>query len=200
MSTGSPLGEWNPGLDDTVTLDAACDKMPGDDAATVPWYVRLLENPASPIALPGAVDLFGHDCIHILLGRGMLPQDEAFVIGVTMGASGTLAAWQHRLYTLCARYMYYGSYRFSRTDLLVFDMGVEFAKHSGIRPLHDVPWRDLLDHPLGELRASLGIDTSHLTALYDGERALWPRSVAAQRLPRRSSTVVARDADASAPV
>lgn len=185
MTTSGSLAEWNPGLDDAVTLRAAYDAMPGDDASAIPWYVRLLENPASPVALPGAIDLFGHDCVHILLGRGTLPPDEAFVLGVTMGAAGRLRPWQQRVYAGCARRLYRGVFRFSRTDRLVFDVAVEFARHSGIRPLHRAPWRSLLDRPLGDIRSRLGVDTRQLTAVYESERTLWPRSPAAQRLPRR---------------
>ena len=187
MTKPGSLAQWNPGLDDAVTLRVAYDNMPGDDASVIPWYVRLLENPASPVALPGAIDLFGHDCVHILLGRGTLPQDEAFVLGVTMGASRRLRTWQQHTYSVCARHLYRGVFRLSRVDRLVFDIAVEFARRSGIKPLHKTPWRDLLDRPLGEIRASLGVDARQLIALYDSERVLWPSSPAAQRLPRRLS-------------
>lgn len=35
----------------------------------IPWIVRLLENPQSPLALSGKISLFDHDCLHILLNR-----------------------------------------------------------------------------------------------------------------------------------
>ncbi|MYT28572.1 hypothetical protein GTY73_06920 [Streptomyces sp. SID8354] len=197
MPARGSLAEWNPGLDDTVTLRTAYDAMPGDDSAAIPWYIRLLENPASPVALPGAIDLLGHDCIHILLGRGTLPPDEAFVIGVTMGASGELGAWQEKLFTLGARYLYRGGFRFSRTDLEVFRTAVDFARETGIRPLHTLPWRDLMNRRLGRLRAAAGIDTRALTAAYERERARWPASAASRRLPRGPSPRPARDQDAS---
>ncbi|WP_406504782.1 hypothetical protein [Streptomyces sp. NBC_00212] len=185
MTTPGSLAAWTPGLDDATTLRAAYEAMPGDDASAIPWYVRLLENPASPLALPGAIDLFGHDCVHIVLGRGTLSQDEAFVLGVTMGASGRLRMWQRQLYRLCARRLYRSVFRFSRVDCLVFDLGVEFAGEAGIARLHQVPWRSLLDRPLGEIRQSLGIDPGRLATVYASERALWPASAAAQRLPTR---------------
>jgi hypothetical protein len=160
--------------------------MPGDGASATPWYVRLAENPVSPIAFPGAVDLFGHDCIHLLLGRGTHLQDEAFVIGVTMGASGRLDPWRRHGYLLWARCAYRGPYRLRR-DRLVFDIGVEFGRNGRTRPLHNVAWRDMLDHPLGELRAAHGIDVDDLLTIYESERVLWPASPAGRRLPRRSA-------------
>ena len=55
---------WNPGLDNAGrSLGSIYRSMPGDLSSTVPWYVRLLENPDSPVALAGAVDLRGHDGI-----------------------------------------------------------------------------------------------------------------------------------------
>ncbi|WP_433349723.1 hypothetical protein [Micromonospora sp. CA-111912] len=183
MTTPPALSDWVPGLDDSATLAEAHAGMPGDDPSVVPWYVRLLENPASPVALPGNVDLFGHDSIHIILGRGTLPSDEAFVLGATMGSSGRLSRWQQKLFTLATSKLYRGPWRLGRDDLLLFEMAVRFAAHQSIQPLGDVPWRDLLSWPLGEIRAKLGIHPPDLLRFYATERALWPHSAAARRLP-----------------
>lgn len=57
----------------------------------VPFLVRLVENPALDLpfmdVFHGATDLPTHDYLHIVLGRGLLAKDEAFVIGFTMGAT-----------------------------------------------------------------------------------------------------------------
>ena len=179
----------SPGLADEPTLRALYDSMPGDQATAIPWYVRLLENPASPLALPGAIDLFGHDCIHILLGRGMLPQDEEFVIGFTMAASGKLSKWQQRLFTLCACYIYRSTYRFSGTDRRVFDLAADFAIQCGARPVHDIAWREMVDWEIGDVRASVGIEVTGLITVYEAEIALCPGSDASMRLPRRDASV-----------
>jgi hypothetical protein len=171
-------------LDDRATLGEVYAGMPGDPDLAIPWYVRLLENPASRVALPGAIDLFGHDCIHITLGRGMLPQDEAFVIGVTMGASGRLRPWQYRLYTYASRRVYRGPYRLSRADVRVFDLGLDFARRHRLPALHRVGWRDLLDRPLGQVRATVGLDRDALYDAYERARRIHPDSRAASRLPR----------------
>ena len=59
----------------------------------VPLIIKLVENPKyfTSKLFTGAVDLFTHDCIHVLLGRGLLPKDEAFVIGYTMGSGKKMA-------------------------------------------------------------------------------------------------------------
>ena len=54
----------------------------------ISWLVWLIENPKSPFHLHGAVTLRDHDHIHVLLGRGQANDDEAFVIGFTMGNDG----------------------------------------------------------------------------------------------------------------
>lgn len=45
----------------------------------------LLENPDSPLPFAGKIDLYRHDCLHLLLERGLSVEDEAFVVGFTMG-------------------------------------------------------------------------------------------------------------------
>jgi len=79
--------EWNPGLDnDELTLQAVFDTLPGAGPDEIDQMVRLLENPASPYALPGAVRLRHHDCIHILLGRGLLNQGLRGLDGIGVRA------------------------------------------------------------------------------------------------------------------
>jgi hypothetical protein len=156
--------------------------MPSNPASEVPWYVRLLENPSSPLALPGAIDLFGHDCIHILLGRGLLAQDEAFVLGFTMGASGRCSAWQAALFRLCSRHVYRGPFRFSEIDCRVFSLALQSAIDAQVEPLERVDFSAWLERPVGELRAALGVDAGELRALYAHEARCFPHTAASLRL------------------
>ena len=80
----------------------------------VPLIIKLTENPnyfTSKI-FTGAVDLFSHDCIHILLGRGVLPKDDAFVIGYTMGSSKRMKRWRRNLFLWVAKNLYPEGYKF----------------------------------------------------------------------------------------
>ncbi|MCI4066215.1 Coq4 family protein [Micromonospora sp. R77] len=183
------LSNWVPSLDGEQTLGEAYAEMPGDDASVVPWYVRLLENPASPVALPGAIDLRGHDCVHIVFGRGTTSADEAFVLGVTMGSTGRAAGWQRQVFALAARHLYRGPWRLSERDVLLFHLAVEFIRQQGVQPLNAVRWDDLWDEPLKKIRSSLGIRVPELLRFFETERLLWPDSLAASRLP----TVAHRD-------
>jgi hypothetical protein len=180
--------EWNPGLDNADrTLEEVLRTMPKDPPESVPWYVKLLENPASPVALAGAVSLFAHDCIHVLLGRGLHSQDEAFVIGFTMGASGRLTPWQEVVFRWCTKHLYRGVYRFSPQDQAVFDLAVSAGRWAGAVPLHEVDFQPRLAQPLGVLRRELRIPIHTLYQLYETERVIWPGSPASLRLPRGPS-------------
>ena len=104
--------------------------------STLHWFVWLLENPKSPISLTGAIDLYNHDIIHILLDRGMLNRDEAMVIGFTMGNSETTSSWVRWLFEFCARYLYPESYRFNEYDLLEFEKGFAYGYTRSRRNIH----------------------------------------------------------------
>jgi hypothetical protein len=178
----NPL-DWNPGLNNAyLSLASIYQSLPGDPASTIPWYVRLLEHPSSPLALAGAVDLAGHDCIHILLGRGLLQQDEAFVLGFTMGRSGCCPAWQAALFRWCARHVYRGPYRFGPVDCEVYDFALAAARRLPGPAVHGVDVRAWLERPVGELRVALGIEPEQLRSLYAAEAQRWPHTLASARL------------------
>jgi hypothetical protein len=177
---------WNPGLaNGERRLREVYRTLPTDHAFSLPWFVKTLENPRSPLAVPGAVDLFGHDCIHIVLGRGLLAQDEAFVVGFTMGAARA-PGWQRRLFRHCARHLYAPGHRFSEQEAQVFDFAFDAARRSSAFALHRVDFRKLLERPLAEIRRFLGIDTLALRELYATERERWPLGLSSQRLPETS--------------
>jgi len=88
MAKSAPTGwkDWNPMLNNgEKKLGTVLKTMPSNEQQDISSVVKLFENPSSPIALPGAINLERHDCIHVILGRGLLPQDEAFVIGFYHG-------------------------------------------------------------------------------------------------------------------
>jgi hypothetical protein len=111
--------EWNPGLDnDELELKYVLETMPGVEAAEIPLMIRLFENPSSIIAFPGAISLKRHDAMHIVLGRGLMVQDEAFVIGYTMGSHKKLKDWHVSLFSFISRNLYKSPYSFKRRDMI----------------------------------------------------------------------------------
>jgi hypothetical protein len=156
------------------------------DQNDIPLIVRLIENPKFNIPgvniFEGAVDLFDHDAIHILLGRGMLPKDEAFVIGFTMGSTNRVGSAEQKLYSLAAKYLYPGPYKFSDEDIQVFKDGVHLGYVSDCLPLNTVRYKDYLDKPIGAIRKELGIEEDLVEAYYRIEQKRYPDSMESQRL------------------
>ena len=112
------------------------DKPTYKEPSTIHWFVWLLENPKSPISLTGAIDLYNHDIIHILLDRGMEVRDEAMVIGFTMGNSTSTSSWVRWLFEFCAKYIYPEGYRFDENDLLEYEKGFAYGYTRPKRNIH----------------------------------------------------------------
>jgi hypothetical protein len=158
----------------------------GDAQRDIPVVVQLVENPSFDLPgieiFSGATNLQTHDWIHILLGRGLLPRDEAFVLGFTMGSSNRVGPVEERLYMLIARYLYPGGYRFDDDDVQVYRDAVRLGYISDCRSLAEVDYVPMLDWPLGRIRREIGIEEDLLRAYYAIERRRYPDSAAARRL------------------
>ena len=183
----TPIGTkqrlWNPGLaNDHLTLGQVYKTLPGDLPTAIDPLVRLFENPSSPMAFRGAITLERHDCVHILLGRGLLGQDEAFVLGFTMGAEKNVPLAQVESFRTVARWLYSGANQFREADLRVFDLGRAAAKAMGTKPLSGFAFERHMDMPIGLLRRRLGIDTAMLRTIYRAERVLAPETPESARL------------------
>lgn len=119
--------QWSiPLSDDARTLGDAYDSLRavGLRQEQIPFIVQWVENPRFDVPaielLPGATDLETHDYIHIVLGRGLLAMDEAFVLGFTMGSTNRMSAAEEALYAFFTRYLYPKSYRFGDDEIAVF--------------------------------------------------------------------------------
>lgn len=180
---------WRIGLDrGDLTLRQAFDALRaiGLQQSEVPLMVRLVENPAYDLPgfdfFHGATDLHTHDLIHVLLGRGLLAKDEAFVIGFTMGSTDRVTHSEERLYGLVSKYLYPKAYRFTDDDLRVFRDAVRLGYVSDCQPLHAADYAPLLDLGLEQARRALGIETDLLRAYYAIEKRRYPGSPESQRL------------------
>lgn len=175
--------QWNPGLDNGHrTLGEVLDTLPAASPTDIPFIIRLFENPSSWIAFPGAITLARHDAIHVLLGRGLSNQDEAFVIGFTMGAAGGIKDWQMRLFRFIATRLYPQPYRWNEREIMAYDLAYTKARGSAARDLEHFPFERFLDLPVDELRRRLGIDAQKLYATYRFEKILLPDTPASRRL------------------
>jgi hypothetical protein len=152
----------------------------------VPLLVQLVENPRFDLPgveiFSGATNLSTHDYLHIVLGRGLLPKDEAFVIGFTMGSTNRVGAVEESLYTLIARYLYPKQYRFSDEDVAVYKDAVRLGYISDCKPLAQVRFGPMVDWTLARIRKAVGLEEELLRAYYVIEARRYPKSIESQRL------------------
>jgi len=152
----------------------------------IPYIIQIVENPKFDLPggdiFHGKTDIETHDYLHIILGRGVLAKDEAFVIGFTMGSSNRVTSTEENLYSFFARYLYPKAYRFTDEDLRVFKDAVKLGFISDCQPLSEVDYSCHLEQPLGKIREDLGIETNLLHAYYTIEKRRHPGSQESQRL------------------
>lgn len=163
--------EWQPGLDNNhLTLREVYETLPGFTESQIPLMTRLLENPTSPVAFVGAIPLLEHDYIHILLGRGLLNHDEAFVIGFTMGTSKSYRPFRNWLFKTLTKF-YPRESRFSPIDCLYFDLGYQYGMRPDIMP---EIYKYTFDErkTLSELRKSVGINIDDLKVILKVQEVL----------------------------
>ncbi len=152
----------------------------------IPLIVRLLENPK--YSLPGltlfhgAVDLRAHDRIHLLLGRGLLSEDEAFTIGFTMGSTKRVSRIEEWLFGLFARHVYPQPYTFDVDAVRIFSDGVRLGGISNCQPLDEIKFDRCLDITLDQVRDQVGLETELLAAYYTIGKQRYPDARASQRL------------------
>ena len=152
------------------------------EAKDVPLIIKLVENPKYDIGLfAGNVSLHNHDCIHLLLGRGLRVKDEAFVIGYTMGSTKKMWRWRKNLYMFCAKYLFPDGYSFGEEERFVFNMGV-MAGVNCPTDLSKQDFKKLENKKLKIIREELGLDKQLLKDVYRLEKKCFPDSKESQRL------------------
>jgi len=181
--------EWHVPLSRAdVTLGSAYGSLEAIGMAQrdVPLIVQLVENPRFDIPgidiFHGAVDIKTHDSIHILLGRGLLPKDEAFVIGFTMGSTNKVTTLEENLYGLVSKYLYPKVYQFNDDEIRIFKDATKLGYISDCEPLDQVDYEKRLDQTLGDIRREINLECDLLRAYYAIELKRHSKSKASQRL------------------
>ncbi len=161
-------------------------KQLGAPQEDIPLIVKLLENPDYKIPgftlFHGAVDLHTHDYIHILLGRGLMPKDEAFTIGFTMGSTNEVTALEEELFCAINKYFYPKVYRFGDEEIAIFKDAVRLGKISNCRRLDQVAYAQFDQGSIAEMRQSLGVEEDLLKAYFKIEQARYEHALESQRL------------------
>ena len=126
----------------------------------ISWLVWLIENPKSPFHLHGAATLHDHDHIHVLLRRGQANDDEAFVIGFTMGNDDRTKSWESKLFKFISRWLYPKGERFTKKQLKIFDSGFKYgqSKLNLYKRIGEFDWNKMdKNTPLDEVKKSFGV-------------------------------------------
>lgn len=154
------LWDKYPEVLDDLTLAAAYQTLEGFQPEEIPWIVWLLENPSSPCALPGSIDLFGHDCIHLLLKQGFTIADEAYVLGFTMG-NDLNTSWLHLLlFKIVAYTLYPSTYRMSLTELIAFNKGYDTGRKVRVKNISQLDFTDVQHKILGDIRVEMDLNVN----------------------------------------
>jgi hypothetical protein len=175
---------WYPGVrNGSMTVEEVMETMPAAPETAIPWIVRLFENPTSWLRFRGAVDLADHDVLHVLLGRGLQDQDEAFVLGFAMGTAKRTTWLESYLFKAILTRLYPEPYRIPKFLLPAFDLGVQCGNSTGCAGLYKQPLKDWIGLTLDEARARAQIDMSIVLRYYQQEQQQIPFTIASLRLP-----------------
>lgn len=141
-----------------LTLHEAYSAFAGDPQHSIPLPVWFLENPDSPLSFPGQIYLREHDYLHILLDRGVTPEDEAFVVGFTMGNDPKTTEQHVAAFKFAARFIYPKLYRFTTAHLMIFDWGFRFGSRTTVKNLNVLDYTPFFEMKLTQFREQIGID------------------------------------------
>lgn len=103
-----------------------------------PFWVKFAENPKysflnrNILFIPGAVNEVTHDIIHLILGRGFYPEDEAFVVGFTFGSTQKWGILANLVYKVVAKYLYPEEYKFNKNQLKILEMATKAGKETSL--------------------------------------------------------------------
>ena len=147
---------------ESLSLSQGLENLGGFDQEDIPFGIWLLENPRSPLCLPGSIDLFGHDCIHVLLECGLTLEDEAFVIGFTMGNDPKTKTIHLAFYKFFSSFLFPASYQFQKSHWDFFDLGFEIGRKSEFSSIHKVDFENLKDIKIEDLRKDFGVDINQI--------------------------------------
>jgi hypothetical protein len=180
--------DWHiPFHQDELTLRAALAETVTPTAILeLPLMLRLQRDPdlsfLGQMVFRAGLNQQQHDCIHILLGRGLLPMDQAFVLGFTIGCSKKGSMPEHKLHGEVGRHFYKRIPLLAEAEGAVFKEGIKLAYMSFCAPLENFDFTPWLDLSLRQLREAAGVEAELLLAYYAVEKHRFPHAHASQRL------------------
>lgn len=112
----------------------------------------------------------------------MLPKDEAFVIGFTMGSTNRVTATEEHLFALASKYFYPGPYKFTDDAIAVFKDAIRLGYISDCQPLSEIDYEQYMDLSLSDIRERIGLEVELLKAYYQIEKRRYPEDKASSRI------------------
>jgi hypothetical protein len=143
---------------DTLILKRAYQTLDGDPPSKIPFIVWLLENPESPLALPGCIDLYKHDCLHLLLKQGFTSENEAYVVGFTMGNDIRTNRIHLLIFKIAARVLYPEKYRLNDSDVDAFKRGFQMGQRVRVKNINQTSFKQWEYKVLREIRTEIGLE------------------------------------------
>jgi hypothetical protein len=169
-----------------MSLGEALATLPPAETGDLPLMLRLQRDPVlsflGQLVFRVGIDRPQCYCIHILLGRGLLPLDQAFALGFTIASSKKGSLPEHRLNAEIARYFNRSETGLDENENAVFREGIKLAYMSFCAPLDDFDFEPWHGRSLAELREAVGLENELLLAYYAVERHRYPHSPESQRL------------------
>ena len=150
-----------------LTLKDCLQSLQGDEQSAIPFLVRLLESPESIFPLPGKINLYNHDCLHILLDRGRSLFDEAFVVGFTMGSDLKTNRFHLAVFKFLSNLLYPQQYKFEREQFKLFDLAFNYGRKLKVKNLNQLDFKVYENQTVGELRKLLGIDLTEVKQCFE---------------------------------
>lgn len=166
--------------------EALASIPPHGKSEKVSLMLRLQHDPdlsfLGQLVFRAGMDQQQHDCIHIMLGRGFLSLDQAFVLGFTIGCSKKVSVPEHKLNGDLGRHFYRNVSFLNESEAAVFKEGVRLAYISCCSPLENFDFMPWHDQNLRDLRGAAGVETELLQAYYAVEKHRYPHATDSQRL------------------
>jgi hypothetical protein len=179
-----------------MSLQAALDSVPAPaELLELPLMLRLQRDPVlsflGQLVFKAGLDQHQHDCIHILLGRGLLAMDQAFVLGFTLGSSKKGSMPEHKLHGEVGRHFYKNASLFSESESVVFKDGIKLAYLSFCAPVDSFDFKPWHDQSIRQIREAIGLEPELMQAYFAVEKHRYPHSLASQRLLPATNRAVA---------
>lgn len=167
MNTAEKIQEYFNLYQSHLTLKNSLQSFNGDEQSDIPFMVQLLENPESIFPFPGKINLYNHDCLHILLERGISLFDEAFVVGFTMGSDLKTNRFHLAVFKFLSNLLYPQQYKFNQEQFKLFKIAFNYGRKLKVKNLNQIDFKVYENQTVGELRKLLGIDLEEVKQCFD---------------------------------